>query len=538
MHLSSRWLSAAVLCALVGAAHSQTLRWASQGDLQTLDPHSQNESFTNALNGQVYEFLVRRMPDQSLAPSLATEWTQVAPLTWRIKLRPGVKFHDGTPFSAEDVVFSMQRLRDPNSPFRVYANAVGIPKAIDALTVEFRMDKLDPIFIEHIAALHIMSKRWCEEHKVTRPLNFKEKEDNYANLHAMGTGPYMLVSREPGAKTVYKRNPNYWGWSGPAPAATPAAPLFGNVQDFVYTPISNDATRLAALVSGEIDLVLDPAPRDLRRLRSTPGVKVQQGPENRIIFIGMDQGRDKLLYANVPGDKNPFKDLRVRTALYQAIDIETIKTKLMDGLSAPTGGLPPGPQGSYNDPALESRRPYDMAAAKKLMAEAGYADGFEVTMDCPNNRYINDEEICIALASMWAQLKVKVKVNGQPRALAFPKMEKLDTSLYLYGWGGGSTDAEIIFTPVLRNRGEGGVGNNNFGQWVNDKADQLAAASALEADPAKREKLVKGALQAYRDAINVIPLHRQVIPWAMRQNVTAVHSPANWLEVAWITIAK
>jgi peptide/nickel transport system substrate-binding protein len=526
MRFPSRGLIAVLLVLLLGAAQGQTLRWASQGDIQTLDPHSQNETFTNSLNGQVYEFLVRRMPDQSLAPSLATEWAQVAPLVWRIKLRPGVKFHDGTPFGAEDVVFSMQRLRDPNSPFRVYASAVGIPKAIDALTVEFRMDKLDPIFIEHIAALHIMSKRWCETHKVTRPLNFKEKEDNYANLHAMGTGPYMLVSREPGVKTVYKRNPNYWG------------KFEGNVQDFVYTPISNDATRLAALVTGEIDFVLDPAPRDLRRLRATPGIKVQQGPENRIIFVGMDQGRDKLLYGNVPGDKNPFKDIRVRRALYQAVDIETIKAKLMDGLSAPTGGLPPGPQGSYNDPALESRLPFDVAAARKLMAEAGYADGFEVTMDCPNNRYINDEEICIALASMWAQLKVKVKVNAQPRALAFPKMEKLDTSLYLYGWGGGSTDAEIIFTPILRNRGANGIGNNNFGQWTNDKADRLAADSAQEADPAQREKLVKAALQAYREAINVIPLHRQVIPWAMRQSVTAVHSPSNWLEVAWVTMGK
>src|SRR5262249_15226715 len=162
-------------------------------------------------------------------------------------------------------------------------------------------------------------------------------------------------------------------------------------------------------------------------LRNTPGVKVVEGPENRIVFIGMDQARDKLLYANVPGDKNPFKDVRVRRALYQAIDIETMRTKLMNGLSVPTGSMTPSSLGSFKDPAIEGRFPFDLAAARKLMVEAGYPDGFEVTLDCPNNRYINDEEICLALASMWAQLKVKLKVNAMPRVVYFPKLEKLDT---------------------------------------------------------------------------------------------------------------
>ncbi len=513
---------AALLAA--GMAQAQTLRWASQGDPQTMDPHSQNESMTNMMNGQVYEKLVARDRKLNIVPALATSWEQTGPLTWRFKLRPNVKFHDGSAFTADDVVYSINRAKEPTSQVNVYANAVGTPVAIDPMTVEFRMEKVNPIFLQHMDALWMMSKPWSEKNKVTKPLDFKNKEESYASFNTNGTGPYMLASRAPGIKTVYKRNPNWWG------------KFEGNVQEIVYTQISNDATRLAALVSGEIDFVLDPAPRDVARLRNTAGVKVIDGPENRIVFIGMDQFRDKLAYGAVPGDKNPFKDIRVRKALYQAVDIETMKTKLMNGQSFPTGGVTPSPLGSYNDPQIEARLPFDLAKARALMAEAGYADGFEVTLDCPNNRYINDEEICIALAGMWAQLKVKVRVNAMPRATYFPKLEKNDTSMYMLGWGGAVTDAETTLTPVLRNLGEKGVGLYNYGRVVNNKFDAIAAQSSVEPDAKKREELVKGALREYTQQAHVIPLHRQVIPWAARTNVDAQHRADNWLEVAWITI--
>ncbi|MGN6830740.1 ABC transporter substrate-binding protein [Paucibacter sp. M5-1] len=509
-------------CAL--SVQAQTLRWASQGDPMTMDPHSQNESMTNMINGQVYERLTKRDKNLTIGPGLATEWTQVSPLVWRFKLRPGVKFHDGSPFTADDVVFSINRAKELVSQFSVYAQAVGVPKKLDDLTVEFQLASFNPIFLQHLDTVFIMSKSWSEKNKVVKPQDFKNKEETYAALNANGTGPFMLVSRQPAIKTSFKRNPAWWGnWEG-------------NVQEIVFSQISNDATRLAALVSGEIDFVLDPAPRDVPRLRSTPGVKIIDGPENRLVFISMDQARDKLLYGNVPGDKNPFKDQRVRKALYQAVDIETMRTKLMNGLSVPTGGLTPSPLGSYNDPVIESRYPFDIAAARKLMADAGYADGFEVTLDCPNNRYINDEEICIALATMWAQLKVKVKVNAMPRSLFFPKVEKMDTSMYMYGWGGAITDAETMMTPVLRNRGEKGVGYYNYGNVRNDKFDQLAGQSTLEADPKKREQLIKAALAEHKEQVHIIPLHRQVIPWAARSNVTVVHRADNWFEVPWVTI--
>jgi peptide/nickel transport system substrate-binding protein len=521
---SCQSLFALSLLAAACLAQAQTLRWASQGDPQTMDPHSQNESMTNMINGQVYERLVKRDRNLNIVPGLATEWSQTGPMTWRFKLRPGVKFHDGSAFTADDVVYSINRAKEPTSQVAVYANALGAPKKIDDLTVEFQLSTPNPIFLQHLDSMWMMSKSWSEKNKATKPLDFKNKEEAFTSRNSNGTGPYILVTREPGVKTVYKRNPNWWG------------KFEGNVQEIVFTPISNDATRLAALVSGEIDFVLDPAPRDVPRLRNTQGVKIVDGPENRVVFIGMDQARDQLLYGKAPGDKNPFKDQRVRKALYQAIDVETMRTKLMNGLSVPTGGLTPSPLGSYNDPAIENRYPFDIAAARKLMADAGYADGFEVTLDCPNNRYINDEEICLALATMWAQLKVKVKVNAMPRVTYFPKLEKLDTSMYMLGWGGAITDAETTLTPVLRNRGEKGVGSYNYGNSRNDKFDQLAAQSSVEVDPKKREQLIKAALGEYKEQVHVIPLHRQMIPWAARSNVNVVHRADNWFEVAWVNI--
>ena len=512
------------LTATALAAPAQTLRWASQGDTLTMDPHSQNESLTNAINGQIYETLVLRDKQLALVPGLAISWEQPSPLLWRFKLRPGVKFHDGAVMTAEDVVYSVLRAQHPSANIAVYANGLGMPVAVDASTVEFRLPRFNPVFMQHLNAVFVMNKAWCETHKVGRPLDFKNKEESYASVHANGTGPFMLTGRQPGARTTFKRFAGWWGR------------FEGNLQEMVFSPISNDATRLAALVSGELDFVIDPAPRDVPRLRNTAGVKVVDGPENRVLFIGMDQSRDELLYGSVKG-KNPFKDIRVRKALYQAVDIETMKTKLMNGQAVPTGSLLASPLGQYNDASFETRLPFDLVRARALMAEAGYADGFEVTLDCPNNRYVNDEEICIALATMWAQLKVKVRVNAQPRTLWFQKMEKADTSMYLLGWGGAVTDADQTFTAVMRSAGDKGVGFYNWGRVKNDKFDQLAIASSVEADPKKREGLIKAALREYIDQVHLIPLHRQVIPWAMRSNITVVHRADNWLQATWVTLA-
>lgn len=517
-------LAIAALSVMASASvNAQTLRWATQGDAQTMDPHSQNESLTNQMGQQVYESLVDRDKELKLVPRLATSWQQTGATTWRMKLRPDVKFQDGTPFTADDVVFSLTRAKDPSSALQTYAVALGDAVKVDDLTVDFKLPQVNPIFLQHLATIPIMSKIWCEKNDSVKPLNFKGKEEKYTSLHANGTGPFILVSRQPDVKTTYKRNPNWWN------------KFEGNLQEVVYTPIKSDPTRSAALISGEIDFVLDPAPQDVARLRSTPNVKVIDGPENRVLFIGMDQSRDELLYSSMKG-KNPLKDVRVRKALYQAVDIQTIKTRLMRDQAFPTGAVMPSPLGDFNDKALEARLPYDLEGAKKLMAEAGYPQGFEVSIDCPNNRYVNDEEICQTLASMWARLNVKLRVNAMPRVQFFPKLEKLDTSMYLLGWGGSITDAETTLSPIYHSRTPEGLGSWNFGQVKNPKLDELVESSSKEPDPAKREVFIKAAVAEHNAQVHHIPLHRQFVPWAARSNVTVVHRADNWLEWSWITI--
>ena len=502
---------------------AQVLRWASQGDPQTMDPHSQNELLTNSINAQVYETLVKRDKNLQLVPGLAASWTQPAPKKWRMVLQRGVKFHDGADFTADDVVFSVKRAQHAASAIQAYASAMGEPKRIDDYTVEFDLQQVNPIFLQHASLIFIMNRAWSERNNAAAPLDFKNKEVKHTALNANGTGPYMLVSRQPDARTVFRRNPKY------------REAIEGNVQEVVYTPIRNDSTRTAALLSGELDLVLDPVPQDMERLRANPAIRILDGAENRAIFIGMDQSRDELLNSNVKG-RNPFKDVRVRRALYHAVNIEVLQTNPMRGMALPTGSILPSTLGTYGDPEFEKRLPYDPEKAKALLAQAGYPDGFEVTMDCPNNRYINDEKVCIALAAMWGRVGVKVKVNAMPRAVYFPKMEKLDTSMYMLGWGGAITDAETTLTPIMRSRGEQGVGYWNWGNYRNPKLDELAAASSQEPDPARRAELIKAAVREHNEQIHHIPLYRQVIPWAMRRNVEAVHRADNWLEWRWVTI--
>jgi len=521
--------TAVALAAILGlgamAADAATLRWAGRGDMQTTDPHSQNEGLTNNINQLVYEFLVQRGKQLELVPGLAESWTQVNPTTWRFKLRPNVRFHDGTPFTADDVVFSFERARSDTSQLRAYATLSGMPKKIDDLTVEFTTNGPNPIELEHVATINIMSKAWCEKNKCQKPQNFAAKEDMITAREANGTGPYMLVSRQPDVKTVLKKNPNWWGIK--------AGQFDGNVEDVIYTPIVSDATRVAALISGEVDLINDPPPQDVPRLSQTPNIKVIEGVENRIIFIGMDQARDELLYSNVKG-KNPFKDLRVRQALYHAVDIDAIQKNTMRGLSKPTGAILPSPVTST--PEIEKRLPFDRDRARKLLADAGYPNGFEVTLDCPNNRYVNDERICQALAAMWAQIGITVKLNAMPRALFFPKLEKTDTSMYMLGWGGASTDGVFTLQPVLSSYNGKGDGDFNYGRYTNAKVNELTAKVKVNMNEKERLGQIREALLAQNAEVNLIPLHRQVIPWAARSGVTTVHLANNNVIPTWTTV--
>ena len=509
-----RWAAAALLVgamAMGATAFAKTLRWAGQNDLLTFDPHAQNHQTTLAFLAHVYEGLVRYNKDFQIEPALATSWQQISPTQWRFNLRRNVKFHDGAPFTADDVVFSFERAAAPPSNMTVYVQGIKEVKKVDDYTVDLILAGPNPVLLRQITDARIMNRAWATKNRAERAQNYAAKEESFAARNANGTGPFVLKIWEPDVRTVMVENAGWWDKKQ------------GNVTEVVFTPVRADATRVAALLSGQVDLLPDPAPQDVARLRQDPNIKVIDGAENRTIFIGLDQARDELLYGQK--GKNPFKDVRVRRALYQAIDIETIRRTTMRGLSLPAGTMiAPSVHGWTAE--ADKRYPYDPEAAKKLLAEAGYPNGIEFTLDCPNNRYVNDEEICQAIVAMWARVGVKARLNAMPFATYIAKILKRDTSAYMLGWGVATFDALYSLQSLIRTPpadGKGADGTYNLGVYSNPKMDALIDAIKTETDVAKRDALIRDALKLHHDDVGHLPIHHQIRPWAMRKNVSTEH---------------
>jgi peptide/nickel transport system substrate-binding protein len=515
---------AAVLGAFLVAApvHAKSFRWASQGDVLTFDPYAQNESFNNTFNSYVYESLVQYDKKFDVVPQLALKWEQMGPTQWRFHLRPNVTFQEGEPLTADDVVFSFNRQMSKRSMMKAYLSGIGEAKKVDDMTVDIITTGPAPVLLRQLTDVRIMSKAWCEKHNVVEVQDYLQKEETYAVGHANGTGPYVLKSREPDVRTVLEANPKWWG------------KMEGNVTEIVYTPIKSAATRTAALLSGEIDFALDPPLQDLPKLKSDANIKVIEGEENRTIFIGMDQKSDELKYGSVKG-RNPFKDLRVREAMNTAVDIETIKRTLMRGLSIPTGELITHQVYGYF-PAANKRPAYDVAKAKALLKEAGYPNGFEVTLDCPNDRYINDALICQALTSMWAKIGLKVKLDAMPKAQFFAKINKHDTSLYMLGWAVATFDAQDALINLVHTPDGKGNGEYNDGNYSNPKMDDLIDRIKSEGDVKKRLEMIHEALMLHTQDVAHLMLHQQIIPWAMRKNIAVTHSADNRLRMWWVHV--
>jgi peptide/nickel transport system substrate-binding protein len=446
MRLISARISAAVLAALVGiapvvvpsASSAATFRWANDGDVNSMDPYARQETFLLSFMQNIYEPLVRRSKDLKVEPSLAVGWTQTAPDVWRFKLRQGVKFSDGTPFDADDVIFSFQRIRQPTSALNSNVATVADLVKIDEYTVDFHTKGPDPILPEELTGWGMMSKLWAEKNNATVPADLgKVTEENFATRNAMGTGPFMLKERVPDVRTVLVANPNWWD-----------KPV-GNVTEAVFTRIANPATRVAALLSGEIDFVYTVPPQDVDRISTTTGTKIIKSPELRTIFLGMDQMHDELPESSVKG-KNPFKDERVREAFYRAIDEKAIVAKVMRGQAAETALMvAPGVNGF--DKSLNERPAYDPAKSKKLLTDAGYPNGFETGMDCPNDRYVNDEAICQAVAAMLAKVGIKVNLLAQTRLKYFGKIgsPNYNTSFYMLGWTPSTYDVHNMLASLV-----------------------------------------------------------------------------------------
>jgi peptide/nickel transport system substrate-binding protein len=414
-----------------------------------------------------------------------------------------VKFHDGRAFTAEDVVFSFKRALRPTSDMREILSTVVDAKAVDPLTVQIITNGPDPILPDEITNIYIMSKSWAEEHKVTEPQDTAKGQETYAVRHTNGTGPFILDLREPDVRTVMVKNPTWWGLKEPNPH---------NVDRIVYTPIKNAATRVAALLSGELDFLLDPPIQDIARIEASSALQVERTPEVRTIFLGMNAGRKELPSSSVKG-KNPFADIRVRKAMNMAVDVNAISQRIMRGQAKPAGGvIPPGVYGY--DAALDKHLAFDADGAKKLLAEAGYPNGFDVRLDCTNDRYLNDEQICQAVVGMLARIGVKATLDSKPRTLHFPKLQNDQTDFYLLGWGAATMDIHYHLSFLALPESTW----NRTG-YVDKAMFDLINGMAVETDIAKRDLMIKQASTALHDAYTYVPLHHQLLAWAMRKGV-------------------
>jgi peptide/nickel transport system substrate-binding protein len=512
-------IAAAVTAAFAAspALQAKPFKWSSASDIPTLDIHSQNNALGNGVHAAVYDALVYyNSTTFKPEPQLATSWRELSPTQMRFTLRSGVKFSDGSALTADDVVYSIMRAMAKTSNYAVYTQGIDRVVKVNDNTVDFIMKGPNPVLLNQLTELRIMSKAWAEKNKSVEPKDIRTKDETFAHRNAMGTGMYMVKDWQPDQKLVLVRNPNYWGKND------------SNVTEIIYTPIKSEATRVAALLSGEVDFILDPSPQDLGRLRNNPSLKVIDGIENRTIFFGMDQFRDELPGSNVKG-KNPLKDLRVRKALYQAIDIDSIHRVTMRGLSQPTGAMV-APQVNGWTEGVHKRHPYDPEASKKQLADAGYPQGFEVDFACPNNRYINDEEICQAVTAMWAKVGVKAKLRTLPLVTYFPMIQRYEASIYMLGWGVPTFDALYSLQSLTRSVGTGGDGNYNVGRYKNERMDVVVDRVKTETDLPVRNRLLTEGLQLSNDTVSHIPLHNQIIPWALKKNVDVVHRADNRLD--------
>src|SRR4030081_3734 len=506
-------------------ASAQTLRYANQGDLKSLDPYTLKKTTTSAHHGHVYEGLVTRDKDLKIVPALAESWEVLPPTKWRFHLRKGVKFHNGDPFTADDVLFSAERVRAKGSNFLTNVPADAQITKTDDTTVDVTLDSPNPILISQWDGWYIMDKKWCTDNNAVAPTPASATTPSYASLNANGTGPFSVESHQPGVKTVFKVNPNWWHKPE------------HNLKEIVFTPIGSDATRVAALLSGEVDII-EPVPiQDISRVDSSSNAEVLKGPELRTIFLGMDQVRDELLYSNIKG-KNPFKDVKVREAFFKAVDIELIKTRVMRGLSTPSA-LMIAPQ-LFKLSGDFTRPKFDPDGAKKLLAEAGYPDGFEVPMDCPNDRYVNDAAICQAVVGMLARIGGKINLLAQPKQQYFAKVLKaggFNTSFYLLGWTPASLDSQNVLNDIMgcRDDPRSSRGANNLGGYCNKKLDEVADKVLVEVDTTKRDLLIKEAFEIAAKDWGYIPLHQQALAWGMSKKVKLTQRADNQVLLYWAT---
>ena len=510
------------LAALSLAAHAATLRIASAFDPQTMDPHALALLYHTRVAFQIYESLVTRDEQFKLEPGLAQSWQMINPTTWRFKLRPGVKFHDGSLFTADDALFSIERTQGPTSQRSFTLRGLSAVKKVDEQTIDFVLAAPDAVWPEKLLYVAMMSKAWCTQHGAEKAQDFNGKQEMFTVRNAMGTGPFRLERYEPDVRTTLKRHDAWWGW---------ADKRSGNLDTVTFTSIRSDATRLAALSSGEVDLVLDPPFQDVERLKSEPRLAVTSTGDIGTQYLTFDQARDELIYGDVK-DKNPFKDIRVRQAVAHALNVDLIVQKVLRGQATATGSLI-SPRVDGYDKDLDKRAPYDPARARALLAEAGYPNGFGVTLDCVNVGY--REAVCQAAAAMLTQVGIRVQVRSSPTNQFFPRLSTGNASFIEFGWTA-APDPWTTLNGVFRSFDAGGLGTFNAGRYSNPKLDALIDAVRTEPDLTKRRARVGVALRLLHDDLAYLPLYRRQLNWAMNKSVSVAMWPNDTMELRWVKV--
>lgn len=518
--------TAAMVAVTAAPAVAETIRWARKADSLTLDPHAQNEGPTHALAHQIYEPLLHRDMSAQIVPALAESWAPTSdPTIWEFKLRKGVTFHGGEAFTADDVVFSFKRAMKKTSAMKELLSSVTDIIKVDDHTVHIKTKGANPLLPNNLTNLFVMDEGWATKNGAADPQDFENGKDNHAVTHANGTGAYMLISRSPDAKTVLRANPTYWG-KGKFPL---------EVTEIIYTPIKSPATRVAALLSGEVDIIQDVPVQDLGRVAADPKLKVVKAAQNRTIFFGMNVGDADLKSDTVEG-KNPLADVRVRQAINMAINRPAIQKVVMRGQSAPTGVImPPFVNGWTKD--LDAYPKYDVNKAKALLKEAGYEDGFGLTLNCPNNRYINDEAICQAAAGMFGRIGIKVTLDAKPKAQHFPLIKKKETDFYMLGWGVPTFDSEYIFNFLVHSTTDK-LGSWNGTRYSNPDLDKKIQALASETDLEKRNKMIAEIWAVVQKEVLYAAIHNQVLNWGMTNRIDFKVQPEDQPHFKYLKFSK
>lgn len=523
--LVSRRLLLGVVCAVLlpqAAQAAGTLRIATAFDPQTMDPHAVALLYHARVAFQVHDALVNRDADYKLEPALATRWQMTGPTSWRFSLRSGVKFHDGSSFSADDAIFSIQRAQGPSSQRAFTLQGISGLKKIDALTIDIQLNAPDAVLPEKLLMVAMVNQAWCRQHGVEKAQDFNGKQETFAVRNANGTGPYRLVAYQPDVQVQLARHDGWWGRTDPRT---------GNVAAATFLTIRSDATRLAALASGEVDLVLDPPFQDIARLQRDARLRVVTTTDLGTQYLAFDQARDELTGSDVKG-RNPFKDRRVRQAVAHAVNVELIVQKVLRGQGTPTGSFI-SPLVDGHLPDLDRRLPFDPARARALLTEAGYPGGFSVTLDCVNISW--REAVCQAAAAMLSQVGIRTQLRSSPTNQFFPKLSQGTASFLEFGWTP-QTDPWTTLNGLFRSFDPAGGGTFNAGRYSNPQLDALIDAVRTEPDITRRRARVGVALRLIHDDLPLLPLYRRKLNWAMASHVQVTPWPSDTLELRWVRL--